>query len=251
MKKLVTILLLLISLPAAARQFDIELIIFKRLVDPEQQSESWPNHLPPIDFSNVGSFEDTAYKQSKGVSVRNSYQLSNQVTRLNKHAGYQVLMHKVWRQGDQGKAYAPKFHIRAGKDYSTSFNTDGSEKRNVSNSDLGEFNELTIDSPLYELDGELQVYVQHYLFLETTLDLKAPGTRDVVVESLEQDIVVSSPETDDTVQFGEMKQITPIVQQEKFLKSYRMKQKRRMRSSETHYLDHPLLGIIVQVRKVQ
>jgi len=249
MKKLVTILLLIISLPAAARQFDIELIIFKRLVDPEQQSESWPNHLPPIDFSTVGSFEDTAYKQSKGVSIRNSYQLSNQVNRLNKHAGYQVLMHKVWRQGDQGKAYAPKFHIRAGKDYSTAFNVDGSEKVNVANNNPSEFNELTIDSPLYELDGELQVYVQHYLFLETTLDLKAPGTREI--ESPGQNINISSEESDDTVQFGEMKQITPIVQQERFLKSYRMVQKRRMRSSETHYLDHPLLGIIVQVRKVQ
>ncbi|MCO4789722.1 hypothetical protein DK293_13990, partial [Vibrio cholerae] len=26
--------------------------------------------------------------------------------------------------------------------------------------------------------------------------------------------------------------------------------KRRMRSGETHYLDHPLMGVIIQVRRV-
>ncbi|MDF4825758.1 CsiV family protein, partial [Vibrio parahaemolyticus] len=36
-----------------------------------------------------------------------------------------------------------------------------------------------------------------------------------------------------------------------FLKSYRLDQKRRMRSGETHYLDHPLMGMIIQVRRVQ
>ncbi|NMU76239.1 hypothetical protein HKB17_03900, partial [Vibrio parahaemolyticus] len=35
------------------------------------------------------------------------------------------------------------------------------------------------------------------------------------------------------------------------LKSYRMDQKRRMRSSETHYLDNPLMGMIIQVRRVR
>ncbi len=35
------------------------------------------------------------------------------------------------------------------------------------------FKEETIDKPLYELDGKLQIYVQHYLYAETTLDLKA------------------------------------------------------------------------------
>ncbi|MBO0181007.1 CsiV family protein, partial [Vibrio parahaemolyticus] len=31
----------------------------------------------------------------------------------------------------------------------------------------------------------------------------------------------------------------------------RMDQKRRMRSSETHYLDNPLMGMIIQVRRVR
>lgn len=46
MKRLIPLLLLLIAMPSmAARQFDIEVIIFKRAVDAEKVSESWPNSL--------------------------------------------------------------------------------------------------------------------------------------------------------------------------------------------------------------
>jgi hypothetical protein len=47
-----------------------------------------------------------------------------------------------------------------------------------------------------------------------------------------------------------MEDVTPTVRTGEFLKSYRLDQKRRMRSTETHYLDHPLLGMIIQVRRV-
>lgn len=252
MKKLVFLLLFIIALPsfAAERQFDIELIVFKRSVDPEKLSESWPSALPPIDFTNVGAFENSEYRQRKGVSIRgyDEYQLLNQVERLKKHAGFQVLMHKVWRQGDNGKASAPKFRIRAGKDYSKSYNPDGSQKITFTDNSAGAIQEQTIDNPLYELDGELQVYVQHYLFLETTLDLKAPGVREVFLEDKKLDL--TEAETDNNVQFGDLKEVSPTIQEERFLKSYRMEQKRRIRSSETHYLDHPLMGIIVQIRRV-
>ncbi|QSA20002.1 hypothetical protein JV197_08680, partial [Vibrio furnissii] len=47
-----------------------------------------------------------------------------------------------------------------------------------------------------------------------------------------------------------LESVSPTVDVESFLKSYRMDQKRRMRSGETHYLDHPLMGMIIQVRRV-
>ncbi|MDF4917276.1 CsiV family protein, partial [Vibrio parahaemolyticus] len=58
-------------------------------------------------------------------------------------------------------------------------------------------------------------------------------------------------EVDGNVQVGNLAEISPTVTEEKFLKSYRMDQKRRMRSSETHYLDNPLMGMIIQVRRVR
>ena len=253
MKRLIPLLLLFVSLPSLAqRQFDIEVIIFKRAVDAEKVNESWPNTQPKISLERVGSFQDTQYRASKGVKMLpySEYKLTPQKDKLKQHAGFEVLMHTAWRQGDQGKSSAPVFHIQAGKDFSKQFNADGSEKGAVTASADG-FQEETIDKPLYELDGKLQIYVQHYLYAETTLDLKAPSVREVKLQ--EQQIELDSPVSgaESNVQVGNLTEISPTVEVEEFLKSYRMEQKRRMRSSETHYLDHPLMGMIIQVRRVE
>jgi len=252
MKRLIPLLLLFVSLPSLAqRQFDIEVIIFKRAVDAEKVNESWPNTQPKISLERVGSFQDTQYRASKGVKMLpySEYKLTPQKDKLKQHAGFEVLMHTAWRQGDQGKSSAPVFHIQAGKDFSKQFNADGSEKGAVTTSADG-FQEETIDKPLYELDGKLQIYVQHYLYAETTLDLKAPSVREVKLQEqlIELDSPVSGAESN--VQVGNLTEISPTVEVEEFLKSYRMEQKRRMRSTETHYLDHPLLGMVIQVRRV-
>ena len=252
MKRLIPLLLLFVSLPSLAqRQFDIEVIIFKRAVDAEKVNESWPNTQPKISLERVGSFQDTQYRASKGVKMLpySEYKLTPQKDKLKQHAGFEVLMHTAWRQGDQGKSSAPVFHIQAGKDFSKQFNADGSEKGAVTASADG-FQEETIDKPLYELDGKLQIYVQHYLYAETTLDLKAPSVREVKLQ--EQQIELDSPVSgaESNVQVGNLTEISPTVEVEEFLKSYRMEQKRRMRSTETHYLDHPLLGMVIQVRRV-
>ena len=252
MKRLIPLLLLFVSLPSLAqRQFDIEVIIFKRAVDAEKVNESWPNTQPKISLERVGSFQDTQYRASKEVKMLpySEYKLTSQKDKLKQHAGFEVLMHTAWRQGDQGKSSAPVFHIQAGKDFSKQFNADGSEKGAVTASSDG-FKEETIDKPLYELDGKLQIYVQHYLYTETTLDLKAPSVREVKLQ--EQQIELDSPVSgaESNVQVGNLTEISPTVEVEEFLKSYRMEQKRRMRSTETHYLDHPLLGMVIQVRRV-
>ncbi|HAS61792.1 MAG TPA: hypothetical protein DCS35_03985 [Vibrio sp.] len=256
MKKLIPLLLFFVALPSwAQRQFDIEVIIFKRAVDAEQVTESWPNTLPEINMEKVGSFADSNYRARKGVQMlsRANYQLDDEAQKLRNHAGFQVLMHKAWRQGDKGRLSAPIFHITAGKNYSGQFNRDGSPVGSSHNESVIEgVSEQTIPGPLYELDGKLQIYVEHYLYADVQLDLKEPSVRDVVLEDRQVDITQQTPlGGNDTVQVGLMTEVTPTVHTEEFLKSYRMDQKRRMRSSETHFLDHPLMGMIIQVRRVE
>lgn len=108
---------------------------------------------------------------------------------------------------------------------------------------------MSIANPLYELDGTLQIYVQHFLFAEAVLDLKKPSVREVVLQDSPLELGTNE-EQGATVQAGMLESVSPKVQEETFLKSYRLDQKRRMRSGETHYLDHPLMGVIIQVRRV-
>ncbi|MDF5011878.1 peptidoglycan binding protein CsiV [Vibrio parahaemolyticus] len=254
MRILIPLLLLCVSMPSwAARQFDIEVIIFKRAVDAESTTESWPNQLPKIDMKNVGSLDSEAYRRSKGVTLlpRSSFRLNAQEAALNNHAGFKVLKHVAWRQGDRGKASAPIFRIVGGRDFSGSYNADGSPINGNNSYSSEGYNEETINGPLYELDGKFQIYVQHYLFAETTLDLREPSVREVRFESKSTDQLNDElGDVDGNVQVGNLAEISPTVTEETFLKSYRLDQKRRMKSSETHYLDNPLMGMIIQVRRV-
>lgn len=264
MKKLIPLLLLFVSLPSLAqRQFDIEVIIFKRATSPEATNESWPNQIPDIEVSRAGSLTNQQYTNSKGVMrlPSSSFQLTEQVAKIKNHAGFTVLVHDAWRQGDNGKASSPVFHIRAGKDFSNTYNADGSEKGANTNltSPISGVQEVAIDKPLYELDGTLQIYVQHYLFAEAQFDLKAPSTEEVIIdEPVISDLTSitvdnqynGAPLVDTTVVAGNLQAIEPKTEIFRFLKSYRLDQKRRMRSGETYYFDHPLMGMIIQVRRV-
>ena len=83
-----------------------------------------------------------------------------------------------------------------------------------------------------ELEGYLRLYVDHYLFVETDILLNQS-----VSEAVE---IPYDPRTNNTAQQTEYKS---------FLKGFSFKQKRRMHSNEIHYLDNPLLGMIIQVRR--
>ena len=109
MKIPVPLLFMLFAMPALAeRQFDIEVVIFKRAIDAKKTNESWPQNLPSIEFKNSGSLNDSNYRARKGVIMlpASEYKLNDQVTKLSQHAGFKVLMHKAWRQGDKGR-YVP------------------------------------------------------------------------------------------------------------------------------------------------
>lgn len=255
MRILIPLLLLCVSMPSwAQRQFDIEVIIFKRAVNAESMNESWPDQLPQIEMSSVGSLDSDAYRSSKGVTLlpRSAFRLNPQEAALNNHAGFKVLKHVAWRQGEQGQGSAPTFRIVGGRDFSGSYYADGNPNDgSVTTFASDGYSESNVDGPLYELDGKIQVYVQHYLFAETTMDFREPGVRQVRFEAKPtEQLADEMGDVDGNVQVGNLADVSPTVTEEKFLKTYRLEQKRRMRSGETHYLDNPLMGMIIQVRRV-
>ncbi len=256
MRILIPLLLLCFSMPSwAQRQFDIEVIIFKRAVDAESTSESWPDELPKVEMMNVGSLGSDAYRSAKGVTVlpSSAFRLKPQNAALSNHAGFKVLKHVAWRQGDQGKRSAPVFRITGGKNFSESYYADGTPNDGSNTTFTSDsYSESNVNSPLYELDGKIQIYVQHYLFAETTMDLREPSVRKVRLESTPaEDLADEMGLIDGNVQIGNLADVSPTVTEEKFLKTYRLDQKRRMRSGETHYLDSPVMGMIIQVRRVK
>ncbi|OLQ73489.1 hypothetical protein BIT28_21975 [Photobacterium proteolyticum] len=279
MKKLIYLLLIAISWPSlAARQFDIEVILFKRNIDPAQVSEAWPDQQKPVNMKGTVSFDDESLLANKDISLMlpEQFQLIPQYDKLKGHAGFTPLAHFGWRQGDLSKAAAPKFHLTAGRDYSAQYLADGTSKavlsREATTSPQPELpavaeseTVMTTDGmptttevptvapepPLYELEGSIRVYVQHYLFTETSLDLREPGRREVIVGAEPIDLETDLLAEDSNVQVGHLQEVKKKVEVEEFLKSYRFEQQRKMRSGETHYLDHPLMGMVIQIRRIE
>ncbi|MFT6896636.1 MAG: hypothetical protein ACJA13_001039 [Paraglaciecola sp.] len=101
--------------------------------------------------------------------------------------------------------------------------------------DKEEVNPLQIDEPahekpLWQLEGSMNIYLQNvgrtpYLHIDSDLDFRVPVKREQPG---------SSSET-----------------QNDFLQSYNFNQLRRVISTQLHYFDHPLFGMVVQIRRYE
>jgi len=181
--------------------------------------------------------------------------------------GYQSLLHMTWQQAMLPRHRAIPIRLFAGHDFSAAYEPDGnpiqaatthvpaaiSEKSArynhddnlismpllASNSmdnhlDLFAANSApVVPQAVWELDGTIKIYLNHYLYVETALNLREEGTKNV---PMLQDI--SRIESD------------PEIIATPFLFAYPMTQNRRIRSGEIHYFDHPSMGMVLQIRKI-
>ena len=86
------------------------------------------------------------------------------------------------------------------------------------------------ENPLWQVEGDFKVYLENlgrtpYLHIDSDLDFRAP-------------ITLRLPgETD--------------VEPNNFLQSFHFDQLRRVISTQLHYFDHPLFGMVVQIRRYE
>ncbi|MCO7226008.1 CsiV family protein [Pleionea sp. CnH1-48] len=116
-----------------------------------------------------------------------------------------------------------------------------------------------------EIDGSIQVYLNRYLHINTQLFLRIPGKKKVDVSSINASLSSSLLDMtqdgiiDNDLESGfnwsfdlsgneEQQQEEQQAIELDHLIDYPMLQSRRIRSKEYHYFDHPLFGMIIEVR---
>lgn len=276
MKNLFFFLLVVLSGSSLAQQFDVEVIVFKRNIAPEKVGESWPNQLPPLNLDDairvttasasedIGSENTTAQLQARGINLMpaEQFQLNTQYEALKNHAGFTPLAHIGWRQNSLDRDVSPQIRITGGQDYTGRFLKNGAP---VQQSGM----DVTTDNPdpttapkdaLFELDGMIRLYVQTTPLVDTTFDLREPHRRERVIgtdiaddeheTAIEEDNHQDSGQEESTVQFGHLQEVKKQVQVDEFLKAYRLEQTRKLSNNEVHYIDHPLMGLLIQVRSL-
>lgn len=239
MKTLTTLLLLLLTISHTQadtknnaeenlKQYDVEIIIFEDAHARYINSEMWHQDTPEDSASlittktktannrkksSLSKADTTLYENIKPVILKQEYK------RINHSSEYKVLFYGAWRQTGLEKSKAFEININE---------LSNAHKKRSKNS----------------ISGQLKVVLARYLHFYSQLEYQR-----------QDDLSKTKEITADNISEINTKDLTENVNQADILaidnNIYSMKDHRRMRSKELHYIDHPLIGILIQINPVE
>ena len=156
---------------------------------------------------------------------REAYILDKVADRLARSGRYRILKHIAWRQPVVDKHQAQAIQIYAGRDFSQLF-----PERTYRQVEFGDTiapldTHQPIPNAVRELAGTVRVVITRYLHMYTDLVYRLPAGNPLALED--------------------------AWQPQQVLVDYAINVHRRMRSRELHYIDHPLLGILVEATPIE
>lgn len=202
------------------RWYQVEVIVFSRSESASQQ-EVWPKNIQlsypanTIALKPAEASDPTGFTQLK-TSDR---QLNAQAATLARSGSYTLLFHQAWRQMITGQKTS--ILISGGK----------------------------LFSGHHELEGSIDLNVAQYLQLETNLwltqfvsaqmasasDSGWPLLPEIPADELRDgEMSISDSSSDQPADYLSKRTV-------------KLHQERSMRSGEVHYIDHPLLGMIIKI----
>ena len=206
------------------KEYDIEIIIFEDAHARYINSETWNKDVPddvelPPDITISEKPTENLDELSLNEINATAYEtlepkiLSNEYKRINSSSEYNVLFYSAWRQT-------------------------GLDETNAFEIDINELVNTHTGKSENSISGNLKVVLARYLHFYADLDYQRQDdkknintdTADATTDSSTQ-----AKETDDD-----------LIKQ-----SYPIQSHRRMRSKELHYIDHPLVGLLIQINPVE
>ena len=267
MKKTLILLAILfpLALPAQeVRYYDVEVVLFENLEPAARQSEIWPEsvELEPDDRTIEigqpwpGPFPDEYEPRLSFKPLpAGAYQLNEQAQMIDESPTRRVLLHTAWRQPGMPQDTALKVHfqrhIPAGPEPLVDTET-ASEDEGSSASAMG------VPPEEGDLEGLIQVMLARYLHVKAEIvfrpKLPEPAIPEVLPEGFQPlpatayDSTIdagSRKATDENSVFGYVDE--PVVAEQRPVVYHLSQIRRRMRSRELHYLDHPVIGMLIRI----
>jgi len=232
---------------AADRWYEIELIVFT-YTDPAVNSERWPEKPVEPDITDailapgtivLPSLPSNPLAPSTRELLRVStvppdqYRLKSAYQSLTRSRLYTPILHTAWRQPVGSGKNTLKVRIAGGKDFSGVYGIDGERL------DTGSPPAM---SGLWQVDGFVSFRSQQLLFATVDMMFRREQT---VIPPVATPV---APESNLSWQTTTTPEPVAIEQKVQF---YRMNQSRRVRSGEVQYFDHPMFGVIVEMRPLE
>lgn len=241
------------------RFYDVEVAIFKNVKAPKSREFILPVSSPTrgeqiFDLASPASVAASAELGYQILSA-DAFRLLDVVARLVESPRYELLLHVAWRQPGVELENALPVWIKGGRIYGNEYTSidnqiefmdsvprtakDGAETGSKYEFDaqtmealqtqLQEQKTLGVHRGLYELEGKITIALSRYLHTYTDLVLRRPR--------LAADSVPSNPATD--------QYLAAYAADTRILNNHSLKEHRRMRSRNLHYLDNPEFGLLI------
>lgn len=223
-----------------------------------QFAQTTHSRLQQVPFSIAANIEKQAiWGTQNQLLAQSQSQFDGIIKKINREPGTKPLLHMTWQQVMLPRHRAKAVRLYAGKDLSNSFNLDGTVVNHDQQDLYSQFGFLQDyfapknDMPVWKVDGLFNIYLNHYLYVETQLNYRSEGIKHADLASIENGL--EGPQQELNLELVEIQDniiAEGAAQEQPFLYAIPMVQNRRVRSSEVHYLDHPKLGIVFQIRKM-
>jgi len=242
-------------------RYDVEIIVFKNTQVPTSKEFILPVSSP----SKGDKFLDLSSPRSMAAAGANGYELIpaakfrllDVATRLVESSRYELLLHAAWRQPGLERDRVLPVWIKGGRIFGTEYTSIDNQieflesipqlNSNQQNEDQDfAFDEQTLESlelqlleqqsrkqhqGLYELEGKITIALSRYLHTYTDLVLRRPRlTVDPKTRNAAQDSYLAAYSADTRI-----------------LNNHSLKEHRRMRSKNLHYLDNPEFALLILI----
>jgi hypothetical protein len=243
-------------------RYDVEIIIFKNLKVPRSKEFVLPVSSPSkdentFDLSSQASI-DAALESGYEMLPADEFRLLDVVTRLIESARYQLLMHAAWRQPGVGLEQVMPVWIKGGRTYGNEYisidsqiefldnNAPADDELAEGDAKTYEFDEQTLEAQelqmleeqtppshdgLYELEGKITIALSRYLHTYTDLILRRPR--------LSADSLLDNP--------AQAEYLAAHAADTRILNNHLLREHRRMRSKNLHYIDSPEFAMLVLI----
>ena len=226
-----------------AKDYAIEVIIFVNEDGVRQNSEQFdPEVILPVPSNGISLFEDqteivvtgnsenieieeiNAEEQLWRLIPEEDYILYDQARKLRNSSQYRILKHFAWRQPVVDKQNAQPILIEAGFNFSGLYPERTFQQVEFSDTDVY-LEEEEENTGVWELEGTINVVITRYLHFYSDLVYRQERQNPLYIDD--------------------------ALQPEQVLVDYAVKSHRKMKSRELHYIDHPIVGILVEATPIE
>ena len=254
-------------------RYDVEIVVFKNVKVPTSREFVLPVSSPGeteemLDLSSQASI-DSALENGYEVLTASEFRLLDVVTRLVESSRYELLLHAAWRQPGVDREQAMPIWLKAGRIYGNEYTSIDSKIEWIDNSSQTDesidssvdglvntevnstaktyaFDEQSLESQelqlleeqstqphngLYELEGKITIALSRYLHTYIDLVLRRPRlSADPVLNNAPEEAYLAANAADTRI-----------------LNNHPLREHRRMRSKNLHYIDNPEFGVLVLI----